>query len=591
MKRLMLTGFLFLAMALIAFVPKAQAIGTLAGTPITNQAYSDYKDANGNPLQRVYSNTVTTVVSQVYAVRTEPPTNTKQGAVDTWVYYPATIHNDGNGYDTFTLTATNTDPYWETTVIYRDDNKNGILDPGETTVLTATSLLPADGIEYVIVATLVPTSGVVNYDDISTVTLTATSQNYPAATDSSLFQTTVLQAVVSITKAASTYSPIPGEEITYTITITNAGNTSAYYASFIDKIPAFTTYVPGSMRVGPLGGTYATATVLTDANDVEPNVAPPQTAYYNATTTPKQLEFFAGTIPAQTSFVGYFKVTVNANVPAGSPIGNTATATYRSTSDGIFYTSSSNQTVSTVDQDPAVSVTPYYTTATGDPSDQVVFPLEVCNLGNDTDVLDITYTSTAGWIWTFWLDANEDNIPGNDGDTLLVDTDGDGKIDIDEQPQGDCARILAVTIIPAGTPDAYTDTLVVKATSSIDPNVYATSGNLVTTVTAPILTVTKSVSPTGPQPPGTMLTYTVTVTNIGTGTATNVFVTDVRPDFTTYVTGSIRAGAPGFLAVKTDSGVDNDGAQYEAGSHTVIASNPSLGAGGIFVVEFKVTIN
>ena len=58
MKRRIFSILLVLAV-LQGFVSGAWAAGTLAGTTISNQAYVDYKDANGNAMPRVFSNTVT----------------------------------------------------------------------------------------------------------------------------------------------------------------------------------------------------------------------------------------------------------------------------------------------------------------------------------------------------------------------------------------------------------------------------------------------------------------------------------------------------------------------------------------------------
>ena len=115
-----------------------------------------------------------------------------------------------------------------------------------------------------------------------------------------------------------------------------------------------------------------------------------------------------------------------------------------------------------------------------------------------------------------------------------------------------------------------------------------------TTVTAPVLTITKTVSPTGNQPPGTELTYQATVTNVGTGVATSVVISDIVPQYTTYVAGSIKTGATaGSLVARTDAS-DGDGGRYDAGTDVVTAGGAgvlSLGAGGTWVLEFKVTID
>ena len=134
----------------------------------------------------------------------------------------------------------------------------------------------------------------------------------------------------------------------------------------------------------------------------------------------------------------------------------------------------------------------------------------------------------------------------------------------------------------------------VTGTSSVDTGVSDTSGNLATTVTAPVLTITKAVSPSGNQAPGTVLTYTVTVTNTGAGTATAVIITDLIPEFTTYVPGSIKTGdTVATLETKTDA-ADEDGAHYVSGDNpAVIGGNAanSIAVSGTFILQFQVTID
>jgi uncharacterized repeat protein (TIGR01451 family) len=112
-----------------------------------------------------------------------------------------------------------------------------------------------------------------------------------------------------------------------------------------------------------------------------------------------------------------------------------------------------------------------------------------------------------------------------------------------------------------------------------------------------VLSVVETVFPdpaSGAQPPGTVLTYTVTVTNSGNGNATGVFITDMVPTYTTYVLGSIRTGATaGTLAVRSDA-TDGDGADYNSGTNAIIipdGGSLSLGKNGTWVLEFKVTID
>ena len=65
-------GATLVGLALLAS-PHARALGTEAGTVISNTATVNFQDVNGNPLSEV-SNTVTTTVSTVGAVSINPAT-------------------------------------------------------------------------------------------------------------------------------------------------------------------------------------------------------------------------------------------------------------------------------------------------------------------------------------------------------------------------------------------------------------------------------------------------------------------------------------------------------------------------------------
>jgi len=202
-------------------------------------------------------------------------------------------------------------------------------------------------------------------------------------------------------------------------------------------------------------------------------------------------------------------------------------------------------------------------------------------------------TASTGTIWAFWVDTDGNGVAGSSGDYLLTDTDGDGIIDTGNLNQGQSLAILVTANIPPGSPDKLSGTLTITGTSSRDTNVYDTQ-SYTTTVTAPVFTLAKEVSPSGNQPPGTELTYTITATNIGTGIGTSIVVSDIIPPLTTYVPGSIKTGSSlATLVARTDAN-DGDGAQYDASTGaggTVITNGTALGAGGTLILQFKVTIN
>ena len=192
-----LTVFLAL-IGLAAFSPAAFAVGTAAGTTISNQAHADYKDANGNNLPTVYSNTVTTIVSQVAGVDVSPETSTATGAQGTIVSFSSLITNTGNGPDTMTLAAVNANAW--ATRIYLDTNGNGIRDAGEDTIVASTTLLPADASFRVILEVDVPALTPIHTS--SATTLTATLAQERAAQTTLRTQTNALRTQLAARQRA-----------------------------------------------------------------------------------------------------------------------------------------------------------------------------------------------------------------------------------------------------------------------------------------------------------------------------------------------------------------------------------------------------
>ncbi len=111
---------------------------------------------------------------------------------------------------------------------------------------------------------------------------------------------------------------------------------------------------------------------------------------------------------------------------------------------------------------------------------------------------------------------------------------------------------------------------------------------IVIDTTAPTISVVKSVSPAGNQPPGTTLTYTVVVTNSGTGAASSVVLTDPIPANTTYVAGSITQDGAG----RSDA-ADADNADYNVTNpgKVTVTIGALAASGGTTTLTFQMTIN
>jgi len=107
----------------------------------------------------------------------------------------------------------------------------------------------------------------------------------------------------------------------------------------------------------------------------------------------------------------------------------------------------------------------------------------------------------------------------------------------------------------AGLPEG--STVVLSGQSLQISYVGGTGNDVVLTVAAPNLTVNNAVAPSASPPPGTDLTYTVTVTNNGTGNATSVVVVDTLAPTVQFKVGSVVNSLPAGVSVVVD--YSNDG--------------------------------
>jgi uncharacterized repeat protein (TIGR01451 family) len=241
--------------------------------------------------------------------------------------------------------------------------------------------------------------------------------------------------------------------------------------------------------------------------------------------------------------------------PAGTTIGNQATATYQDAAANS-YTVTSNPVTTVVQQVAGLTLTANGTRVAA-PGGQAVFPHVVTNNGNGTD--------------SFTLGAS--NIGGDDFDltglVLYVDADGNGVPDnftpvttTGPLAAGASYRFVAVGSVPGTRLSGDVSTITVNAVSVFDAGQSAVNTDQVTVSSNAVINVTKSInSPSGASPSGPY-TYTLTYTNSGNATAGSVRLTDLIPAGMTYVAGSARwsstgrhrALGRGFLRIRTVQG-------------------------------------
>jgi len=338
---------------------------------------------------------------------------------------------------------------------------------------------------------------------------------------------TVLEPELNIVKSADDTTPAYGQTLTYTLTVSHlASSTSTAYDIVItDTIPAGLTYVAGSISA-PAGWT---------TNDT---AAPTLTWTCSAPCS----------LPVGNTASLSYQVTVNG--PPGPPnpgdvLTNTASMTWtsldgtdpneRTGADGVGglndYADSDPENVTLTYPDLTITKTDGGVTVT--PGSVLTYTLTYTNVGNqgatgviltETVPAHTTYTGSG---WTC--------IPDNNAGSVCTFSVGA----LNAGASGSATFVVTVNAtVPAGvTQIANTAIIGDDGTNGPDPTPADNSGSDTTPLeAAPDLQISKTdggVTVT----PGSVLTYTLTYTNVGNQGATGVILTETVPAHTTY-TGS-----------------------------------------------------
>ena len=274
--------------------------------------------------------------------------------------------------------------------------------------------------------------------------------------------------------------------------------------------------------------------------------------------------------------------------PAGTSIGNQATATYTDGA-GTTRTVTSNVVTTVVQQVASLTLTTNNTT-TAAVGNMVSYPHVLTNTGNGTDTYTISVAQAGGNPFnlsnaTIYYDANG-NGQVDPGDTVI----SNGSVS-PAVPAGKAISLIVQGTVPASA--SGTSSLTITATSSTDGSKTASNTDAVTVTTNAVISLSKAVSSPSGAPGTGPYTYTLAYTNTGNSDAASVSITDAIPSGLTYVAGSGRWSVSGATALTDASGGDPAGIAYDynvttPGTITIVVSSVPKNSSGYVTFQFNV---
>lgn len=380
----------------------------------------------------------------------------------------------------------------------------------------------------------------------NTATVTSASGEGNPGNESATATTTVAtSANLSVAKVDTPDPVTAGNNLTYTITLNNAGPSNAATVALADTLPAGTTFVSLSSP----GGWSCTTPAVGAGGTVNCSIG----------------AFGIGN--------GVFTLVVNVtpSTAAGTVLSNTATVT-TTTSDPASGNESSTATT-TVAGSADLSVTKVDTPDPVTAGNQITYTITVDNAGpSNASTVTLTDTFPAGTTMAFLSAPGAWVCPVPPSGGPLVCTHA-------SLPVGTSVFTLKLVVDPstaAGT--VLTNSVTVAATTS-DPNSGNNSASATTTVASSAdLSVSKVDTP-DPVTAGNNLTYTITVNNAGPSNATTVALSDTLPSGTTFVSLSSPGGWSCTTPAVGGTGPVNCSATSLAPGNAVFTLVVNVGAG------------
>ncbi|MED2038967.1 cell surface protein [Bacillus wiedmannii] len=493
----------------IAIAFQVTATSTPVQNPIANSASASYTfitDPNAPIVSRnVTSNTVFTTINTAIILSLKQVDKSFSRIGDT-ITYTVTLTNNGNS-SAQNVIFSDTMPSG-TTFIANSFSINGVSQSGAD---------PSNGVNIgpITAGSTVTVSFQVNVASLPTENqiLNFSSTSYqlvsppdPETSISNPVSTQIKEAKLSMTKNENVSFADIGQTAFYTTSISNIGNTDATNIVFTDALPSGLTFVPNTLTVDGV---------------LQPN-ANPNTGVVLATLPPNEIYSIV------------FQVTVN-SIPPINPAPNIASTTYEFTVDPgnppVSSAATSNTTLLQINNANIISTKTADLTF-ADVGNTITFTLNLPNTGNaaatDVTVIDI-------------LDSNLSFVPNSftvNGQTI-PNADLSTGVNIGSINGGNTSIVTfqaIVSTLPINNPISNSALTTYRYIVDSDQPFISTSNQSNTTTTqvnSAILTAQKN-SNVETVDIGQDIVYSVTITNSGNVSATNVIFTDLIPDGTSF---------------------------------------------------------
>ena len=315
-------------------------------------------------------------------------------------------------------------------------------------------------------------------------------------------------ADLGVTKSASPDPVLAGQNITYTVQLTNGGPSAASSVVVTDTLPAVTSFVScASTGGGTCGGSGRNRTVS------------------------------FGSLASGASATVTLVAKVTAGTANGTVIRNTARV--KAASPGDASTGNNSATVAVIVSNPSADLA-LTKGASPDPvqaNANVTYTVRLTN-GGPSGASSVVVTDTLP-VGTTYVSCS------STGGGTCAGSGRNRTVSFGSLVSGASATVTLVAKVAAGTANGTVirNTARVKATSPADPSSTNNSATVSVTVSNPSadLGVTKGASP-NPVQANANITYTVQLTNGGPSAASSVVVTDTLPVGTSFVSCSSTGG-------------------------------------------------